>query len=85
MVFGTVVRRQMPVDYAYSYYGAKLTIQFECSDPRRYSLGEHSVFISMPDLVTDGLDYPLDYPLDYGMEATLLSLLLLTKGMRLRL
>lgn len=80
MVFGTVVKRQIPMDYAYSYYGARLSIQFECSDPRRYSLGEHSVFISMPDLVTDGLDYPLDYPLDYGMEATPSQLIVFNDG-----
>lgn len=80
MVYGTVVKRQIPVDYEYSYYGARLSIQFECSDPRRYSLGENSVFISMPDLVTDGLDYPLVYPLDYGMEATPSQLIVTNNG-----
>lgn len=80
MVFGTVVKRQIPVDYAYSYYGARLSIQFECSDPRRYSLGEHSVFISMPDLVSDGLEYPLVYPLDYGVEATPSQLIVMNDG-----
>ena len=80
VVFGTVVKRQMPVDYAYSYYGARLSIQFECSDPRRYSLGENTVFISMPDLVTDGLEYPLEYPLDYGLEATPSQLIITNDG-----
>ena len=80
MVFGTVVKRSMPVDYAYSYYGARLSIQFECSDPRRYSLGENSVFISMPDEVTDGLEYPLVYPLEYGVEATPSQLIVVNAG-----
>ncbi len=68
MAFGTVTQRQIPIDYAYLYYGAKVTIQFECSDPRLYSLGENSVFISTPPLTLSGLIYPLVYPLDYGTE-----------------
>lgn len=80
MVFGTVVKRQIPVDYSYSYYGARLSIQFECSDPRRYSLGENSVFISMPALVSDGLDYPLVYPLDYGLVPEASQLMVTNAG-----
>jgi hypothetical protein len=80
MAFGTVAARQIPNDYAYSYYGARVTIQFECSDPRKYSLGEETVFISMPALVSDGLDYPLVYPLDYGAEATPNSLIINNQG-----
>jgi hypothetical protein len=68
LVFGTVSARSIPMDYAYSYYGANVTLQFECSDPRKYSLGENTLFISMPEDSEDGLDYPLDYPLDYGIE-----------------
>lgn len=68
MVFGTVSARQIPVDYSYSYYGARLSLQFECSDPRRYSLGEESKFLELPPDTEDGLDYPLVYPLDYGIE-----------------
>jgi hypothetical protein len=71
-VFGAVTARAIPMDYAYSYYGANVTIQFECSDPRKYNLGEHTVFIPMPSDTDDGLDYPLVYPLDYGV-ATLKS------------
>lgn len=66
-VFGAVVARAIPIDYSYSYYGANVTLQFECSDPRKYDLGEHAVFISMPSDTDDGLDYPLVYPLDYGV------------------
>lgn len=66
-VFGAVTARAIPMDYAYSYYGANVTIQFECSDPRKYDLGTHTVFISMPSDTDDGLDYPLVYPLDYGV------------------
>jgi hypothetical protein len=68
VVFGACVQRAIPMDYTYSYYGANVTIQFECSDPRKYSLTETSVFISTPTDTADGLDYPLVYPLDYGVE-----------------
>lgn len=78
--FGTVSARQIPMNYRYSYYGADLSIQFECSDPRRYSLGENSVFISMPALVSEGLEYPLEYPLDYGDPVVPSSLIVTNTG-----
>lgn len=68
LVYGTVSARALPLDYSYSYYGASLTLQFECSDPRKYSLANTSIFISMPSDTDDGLDYPLVYPLDYGVD-----------------
>lgn len=80
MCFGTVSARMIPLDYQYSYYGATVKIQFECSDPRKYSLGEHSVFISMPSESTDGLDYPLVYPLDYGAEVLASQLIVNNTG-----
>lgn len=80
MVFGTVSARQIPVDYSYSYYGARLTLQFECSDPRRYSLGEEVQFIELPLEAEDGLDYPLVYPLDYGAESVSNSAIVLNDG-----
>lgn len=78
--FGTVSARQIPMNYKYSYYGADLSIQFECSDPRKYSQGENSVFISMPPLVSDGLDYPLVYPLDYGTTPDPSNLIVTNSG-----
>lgn len=68
LVYGTVSARTIPVDYSYSYYGASLTLQFECSDPRKYDLAVTSAFISMPSDTDDGLDYPLAYPLNYGVD-----------------
>lgn len=68
MAFGTVSGRQIPGDYSYGFYGARLSLQFECSDPRLYSLGESIEFITLPPEVTDGLEYPLEYPLEYGVE-----------------
>jgi hypothetical protein len=68
LAFGTVSARAMPGDYSYGYYGARLTIQFECSDPRRYSLDENIQNLILPTVSSNGLDYPLDYPLDYGAD-----------------
>lgn len=80
MAFGTVVNRSIPVDYSYGYYGAKLSIQFECSDPRLYSLVENNEFISLPSDIVDGLDYPLVYPLDYGVVIEPNSLIINNAG-----
>lgn len=68
VVFGTVSGRLIPGDRAYGYYGASLSLQFECSDPRRYSVGENVWRLSMPVVEQVGLQYPLNYPLDYGVE-----------------
>lgn len=68
--FGALVARAIPGDRTYGYYGAKLTLQFECSDPRRYSVGENVWSLSLPTPVLSGLEYPLEYPLDYGIEVT---------------
>lgn len=80
VVFGAVTQRAIPMDYTYSYFGANITIQFECSDPRKYSLGEITKFISMPADTTDGLDYPLVYPLDYGVAALISDLNITNEG-----
>lgn len=80
VVFGAVTQRAIPMDYTYSYYGANVTLQFECSDPRKYSLGENSVFITMPSDTDDGLDYPLVYPLDYGLETLSSDLIINNQG-----
>lgn len=68
--FGAVIARSIPMDRAYGYYGAKVSIQFECSDPRRYSLNENEWSLSLPPVVDTGLAYPLSYPLNYGSEVT---------------
>lgn len=68
MCFGAVVARSLPMNRAYGYYGAELSLQFECSDPRKYSLGENSWTLELPPVVDVGLTYPLSYPLDYGVE-----------------
>lgn len=70
LAFGSVVQRSIPMDKAYGYYGANLSIQFECSDPRRYSLNENFWNLELPPKISVGLTYPLSYPLNYGEEVT---------------
>jgi len=70
MAYGALTARALPMDRAYGYYGAKMALKFECSDPRRYSLEEHVWNLQMPPVVSVGLVYPLTYPLDYGEEVT---------------
>lgn len=70
MAFGTVSARVIPGDRQFGYYGAKLSIQFECSDPRRYSLSENVWTLNLPPVVETGLTYPLTYPLNYGVESS---------------
>jgi hypothetical protein len=80
IVYGAVTQRAIPMDYSYSYFGANVTIQFECSDPRKYSLSENTRFISMPSDTEDGLDYPLVYPLDYGVDTIISDLIVENEG-----
>lgn len=70
LCFGAVVARSIPMDESYGYYGANVAIQFECSDPRRYSLNENLWTLELPPVIEVGLNYPLTYPLDYGIEIT---------------
>lgn len=78
--FGAVVQRSIPMNRAYGYYGANVSIQFHCSDPRRYSLGENSWTLELPPVVDNGLIYPLTYPLNYGETVTSSSGTLLNDG-----
>lgn len=66
LAYGTVVARAIPGDRQFGYYGAKLSFQLECSDPRRYSLTENSWSLTLAGAVHEGLSYPLNYPLYYG-------------------
>lgn len=80
LCFGSVVARSIPMDRSYGYYGANVSIQFECSDPRRYSLNENFWNLELPPQVDVGLSYPLSYPLDYGVEVTSSNGVLINDG-----
>lgn len=79
---GQVINRALPGNREYGAYVAPLSIQFACSDPRRYSITQQSSSVNFPSqTVTTGLVYPLSYPLDYGSQASIPpSSLVLTNG-----
>lgn len=80
VAFGAITGRALPAGREYGYYGANLTIQFTCSDPRKYSTGEHVWTLYLPPFVTSGLSYPLSYDLDYGDSQDFSSATLVNDG-----
>lgn len=64
--YGAVRARSLPADKRFAAYGANLVIQFECSDPRRYSVTENSLILAFPTETESGLEYPISYDLYYG-------------------
>lgn len=70
LCYGAVVNRSIPMNRAYGYYGANVSVQFLCSDPRRYSLNQNDWNLALPPVTENGLVYPLSYPLNYGEEVT---------------
>lgn len=67
IAYGAVTARSLPGDSQFATYGAKLVIQFTCSDPRRYMPNENLWSLAFPEVVEHGLIYPLSYDLDYGV------------------
>lgn len=70
VAYGSVTARAIPNDR--SFGAAKLanvSIQFTCSDPRRYSDGTQTITMQFPGTSSTGLVYPLVYPLDYGVTS----------------
>ncbi len=65
LAYGKIAQRFMPNNKAAGIGRGTASLQWICSDPRRYSVIEHSTAIPQPT-AGGGLDYPLDYPLDYG-------------------
>ena len=61
-----VTARTVPQDYQSRIAPWSCSMQFLCADPRRYSLTEKTVSVSIPSS-SGGLEYPLMYPLDYGI------------------
>lgn len=62
-----VVAREVPQDKHYRHGPVQVSVQWLCSDPRRYTLRAESVLLLLGQS-SGGLVYPLDYGhgLDYG-------------------
>jgi hypothetical protein len=70
LAYGAITGRAVPLPVT-ATSEVPVTLQWVCSDPRRYSLVEKSVSLSLSTPPVTGLVYPLVYPLDYGAEDTL--------------
>lgn len=66
IVFGKVLREDLPMAQGYQHRRDSCAIQWECSDPRKYSLALQELDIVQPGVGSGGLDWPLTYPLDWG-------------------
>ncbi|WP_346012327.1 hypothetical protein [Streptomyces sp. SID3343] len=69
LAYGRVIRRRLPVDRAYRVGTiVGVTLQWLCSDPRRYELAEQVAVTGLPQ-AESGLTFPLTWPLDWGTPA----------------
>lgn len=67
MAYGHVTARAIPGTRKYGASKlANISLQFTCSDPRKYSEEIRTLTIAFPDTTSTGLTYPLTYPLSYG-------------------
>jgi hypothetical protein len=62
---GKVIARTIPMDKAFQHGPLSCSVQFKCTDPRRYSLTEQVLTLGL-SAQAGGLAYPLTYPLSYG-------------------
>lgn len=69
MVFARCTRRAFPVVGTHRKGLARGAIEFEASDPRRYSLLENTQITSLPQ-PEPGLAWPLAFPLDFGVPGS---------------
>jgi len=68
MANGRVLRRRIPMDRLFAVGIGKVTVQWECTDPRRYELAERVAVTGLPQ-AESGLTWPLTWPLDWGTPA----------------
>lgn len=69
--YGVVTARSIPGNRRYGAARlANVSVQFTCSDPRRYEVSDTILTVPFPTTSVAGLVYPLTYPLDYGATPT---------------
>lgn len=68
LVFARVARRAIPTDREFSLGYRRATVQWVCSDPRRYSVVEQGASVGLPVSAAGALDFSppgLAFPLDF--------------------
>lgn len=73
MVWARISNRSVSADQLARVGYAKLALQWTASDPRRYSVEEHSESCEIVAPSGAGLVYPLAYPLTYGPDVVAAS------------
>jgi hypothetical protein len=66
LVWARLERASVPTGHAWSVGDEHLVAQWVATDPRRYSVTEHSTTIGLPSGATGGLSFPLTFPLSFG-------------------
>lgn len=66
LVYARLERCKVPTDRDWSLGHHRATLQWVATDPRRYSVAEHSLTLGLPSTATGGLSFPLAFPLSFG-------------------
>lgn len=64
-IFCRVRKRSTPVDIAYAGGMATMLVQFEASDPRKYSTSVTNPLVTLP-APSSGMTFPATFPLTFG-------------------
>lgn len=68
LAWGQMMRRSLPMDAGYRRRAIGCAIQWVCSDPRRFSIDEHTITSVAPVTTgVGGLNFPLTFPLQFGV------------------
>lgn len=73
LVWARISARSIPSEQAARVGYSKLALQWTASDPRRYSVDEHTEHCEIVTPSGTGLVYPLTYPLTYGPDVVAAS------------
>lgn len=67
LIWARIERRSIPTDWAFSIGQEHCTLQWVATDPRQYSVTEHTQSVGLLNSSgTGGLTWPLVFPLDFG-------------------
>lgn len=66
LVTARLERRSVPTDHEWSVGSVRAVLQWVATDPRRYSVAQHTQTVGLPAPVAGGLAWPAVWPLDWG-------------------
>ncbi len=81
LVYARLERRAVPTDHDWSLGHHRATLQWVATDPRRYSITEHtSPVIGLPTTTAGGLAFPDAFPLNFGSGSGVQTLTITNAG-----